>query len=272
MPSRNAVRATLLFAGAALLPTASLAQETTLTVFAAASLTEPFTALGASFEGSHPGIRVRFNFAGSQQLVLQLQQGAKADLFASADERWMQTARDSGLVDGEPAIFVRNRLVVVVPRMNPAAINRLQDLARVGVKLVVAADAVPIGRYTRQMLARLSAMPGFGKGYAAQVLSNVVSYEENVKGIVAKVELGEADAGVVYRSDATGPSATRVMSISIPDGANVIAQYPIAIVHMSSQQELARAFLDLVESAEGQAQLEKGGFVPVGPTAGVTAP
>jgi molybdate transport system substrate-binding protein len=273
MRSRSAARATLLLAGAVSLPRVSVAQEaSTLTVFAAASLTEPFTALGASFDGSHPGTKVRFNFAGSQQLVLQLQQGAKADVFASADERWMQTAQDSGLVEGEPSIFARNRLVVVVPRTNPAAINRLQDLARSGVKVVIAADAVPVGHYTRQMLAGLSAVPGFSKDYAARVLSNVVSYEDNVKGIVAKVQLGEADAGVVYRSDATGPSATQVTSIGIPDSANVIAQYPIALVHGGSEQELAQAFLQLVESAEGQARLEKAGFIRVGSATGATAP
>src|SRR5262245_54815307 len=123
----SALAASSLLWGSA--PSLSAQQATTLTVFAAASLTDAFTRLGKSFEADHPGSTVRFNFAGSQQLVLQIQQGAKADVFASADERWMQTARDSGLVEGEPVLFARNELVVVVPVANPAGIKRLQDLA-----------------------------------------------------------------------------------------------------------------------------------------------
>jgi molybdate transport system substrate-binding protein len=242
-------------------------QPMTLTVFAAASLTEPFSRLGKSFEAQHPGTTVRFNFAGSQQLVLQIQQGAKADVFASADERWMQTAKDSGLVEGEPVLFARNALMVIVPRANPARIRRLQDLARSGVKVVIAAEAVPVGQYTRQMLDKLSAQPGFGSKYRQQVLANVASYEENVKGVVAKVQLGEADAGVVYRSDATGSVASQLTTLEIPEVANVIASYPIAVVRGAPSPELARTFLALVESAEGQEALRSAGFIPVKPEA-----
>ncbi len=238
-------------------------RSTTLTVFAAASLTEPFTSLGKSFEAAHPGTTVRFNFTGSQQLVLQIQQGAKADVFASADERWMQTAKDSGLVEGEPALFAHNELVVIVPVANPAGIQRLQDLSRSGVKLVIAAEAVPVGHYTREMLAKLSSHPGFGSKYGQQVLANVASYEENVKGVIAKVELGEADAGVVYRSDATGAGASQVSVLTIPDAANVIASYPIAVVRGAPSPELAKAFVELVRSAPGQESLKKSGFRPV---------
>lgn len=247
--------------------TAIAQQSTTLTVFAAASLTEPFSRLGKSLEAKHPGTTVRFNFAGSQQLVLQIQQGAKADVFASADERWMRTARDSGLVEGEPVIFARNALVVIVPRANPARIRRLQDLARSGAKVVIAAEAVPVGQYTRQMLDRLSAQPGFGTKYRQQVLANVASYEENVKGVVAKVQLGEADAGVVYRSDATGSVASQLSTLEIPEAANVLASYPIAVVRGAPSPEAARAFLALVESAEGQEVLRSAGFIPMKPGA-----
>jgi molybdate transport system substrate-binding protein len=240
-------------------------QATTLTVFAAASLAEPFSRLGKSFEADHPGTTIRFNFAGSQQLVLQMQQGAKADVFASADERWMQAAKDSGLVDGEPVLFARNELVVVLPIANPAGIKRLQDLSRSGIKLVIAADAVPVGRYTREMLGKLSAQPGFGPKYGQQVLANVASYEDNVKGVIAKVQLGEADAGVVYRSDATGSGASQVSVLAIPEAANVIASYPIAVIRGASSPELAGAFVELVRSAAGQESLKKSGFTAAQP-------
>ena len=240
-------------------------RTTTLTVFAAASLTEPFSRLGKSFEAAHPGTTVRFNFSGSQQLFLQIQQGAKADVLASADARWMQTAKDSGLVEGEPVLFARNELVVIVPVANPAGIKRLQDLSRSGVKLVIAADAVPVGHYTREMLARLSSQPEFGSNYAQQVLANIASYEENVKGVIAKVQLGEADAGVVYRSDAKGPGASQVSVLTIPDVANVIASYPIVVLRGAPSPELAKAFVALVRSAPGQESLEKSGFRAVEP-------
>ena len=240
-------------------------RTTTLTVFAAASLTEPFTRLGKNFAAAHPGTTIRFNFTGSQQLVLQIQQGAKADVFASADERWMETANDSGLVEGEPVVFARNELVVIVPVANPSGIKRLQDLARAGVKLVIAADVVPVGRYTRQMLDKLSSQPGFGAKYGQQALANVASYEENVKGIVAKVQLGEADAGVVYRSDATGSVASQLTTLEIPEAANVIASYPIAVVRGAASPVLAKAFVELVESATGQESLKKAGFMAVQP-------
>ena len=239
-------------------------RSTTLTVFAAASLTEPFTSLGKSFEAAHPGTTVRFNFTGSQQLVLQIQQGAKADVFASADERWMQTAKDSGLVEGEPVLFARNELVVIVPVANPAGIKRLQDLSRSGVKLVIAAEAVPVGHYTREMLAKLSSQPGFGSKYGQQVLANVASYEENVKGVDREGRSSERRTpGVVYRSDATGAGASQVTVLTIPDAANVIASYPIAVVRGAPSPELAKAFVELVRSAPGQESLKKSGFRPV---------
>ena len=152
---------------------------------------------------SHPGLTVRFNFAGSQQLALQIEQGAPADVFASADQRWMSYATEKGLVDGRRQVFARNRLVAIVPRTNPARIGSLQDLARRGIKLVLAAEAVPAGKYSREALQNLAGAPGFPPEYDRRVLANVVSQEENVKAVVAKVQLGEADAGLVYRSDVT---------------------------------------------------------------------
>src|SRR5207247_7756162 len=135
----------------------------------------------------------RLNLAGSQQLAAQIEQGARADLFASADARWMAYLATRDLLDGAPRVFARNRLVVIVPRTNPARIGRLQDLARRGVKLVLGAPAVPVGQYSREALRNLSRIDGFGADYARRVLANLVSEEENVKSVVGKVQLGEAD-------------------------------------------------------------------------------
>lgn len=232
-----------------------------LSVFAASSLTEALHEIADSLTARDPDLRIEFNFAGSQLLALQIQHGAAADVFASADERWMQVARDSGLIAGTPQTFVRNRLVVIVPNTNPARIETLQDLARAGVKLVLAADAVPAGRYTREAIAGLARLPGYPSDYAQRVLANVVSNEENVRSVAAKVHLGEADAGFVYVSDVTPGVARTVRRLTIPDSANVIATYPIAVVCHAPHPEAARAFIDFVLSPSGQAVLVKRGFL-----------
>lgn len=234
----------------------------TLTVYAAASLTDAFRELGRALEASHPGLTVQFSFAGSQQLALQIEQGAPADVFASADQRWMSYTVEKGLVVGESAIFARNRLVAIVPRTNPARIGGLPDLARRGTKIVLAAEAVPAGKYSRAALEKLSATPGFPPEYARRVLANVVSQEENVKAVVAKVQLGEADAGLVYRSDVT-PSVSRyVRVLEIGDPYNAIASYPIAVLKDARNAEAARWFVELVSSVPGQQTLERHGLLP----------
>jgi molybdate transport system substrate-binding protein len=233
-----------------------------LTVFAAASLKDAFSEVAGVLARRNPPIAVRYNFAGSQQLVLQLQQGARADVFASADQRLMQTARDGGLVAGTPAIVARNRLLVITPAANPGRVDRLQDLSRRGLKLVLAAEAVPAGKYAREALGRLTAAPGFGSDYSGRVLRNVVSHEENVKAVVTKVQLGEADAGIVYVSDVTAAVRHAVHVIEIPDQYNVIATYPIAVLQGTGQPDAARAFVEFVLSAEGQAILARQGFLP----------
>jgi len=237
-------------------------QRAELTVFAAVSLKDAFEDVATALARRTPPIAVRYNFSGSQQLVLQLQHGARADVFASADERWMQTARDGGLVAGTPAIFARNRLIVITPAANPGRVDRLQDLSRRGLKLVLAAEAVPAGKYTREALARLAAAPGFGSDYPSRVLRNVVSQEENVKGVVTKVQLGEADAGIVYVSDVTAAVRHAVRTIEIPEQYNAIATYPIAVLQGTRQPDAARAFVEFVLSAEGQGILERQGFLP----------
>ena len=162
--------AALLSLGAAT-PVAAQRAPATLTVFAAASLTDAFGELGRQLEQQSPGLTVVFNFAGSQQLALQLEQGAAADVFASADQRWMGYAQEHELIEGDPQIFARNRLVVIVPKTNPARIGGLPDLTRRGTKIVLAAEAVPVGKYSREALHNLAAAPGFPADYDTRVLA-----------------------------------------------------------------------------------------------------
>lgn len=254
----------LLVALATLVPLpAHAAAQAHLRVFAATSLTDAFGEIARTFESRHPDVDVQLNFAGSQQLVAQLEQGAGADVFASADDRWMGYARDHGLLSGAPASFTRNQLVLIVPKFNPARIKRLQDLQKSGIKFVTCINAVPVGHYTRQVLNNLSGLPGFDPHYAQRVLANVVSEEENVKSIASKVQLGEADAGFLYRSDVTPGLARYVHTIPIPDEANVIASYPIATVARTARLVDAQAFVALVLSDEGQRVLTRWGFLPL---------
>jgi molybdate transport system substrate-binding protein len=240
--------------------------EPTLTVYAAASLTDAFGELGQMLERGHPALRVRFNFAGSQQLAAQLEAGAPADVFASADQRWMDYAKEKHLVTGATPVFARNRLIVIVLRTNPGRITGLQDLAREGTKIVMAAEAVPVGRYGRAVIRKLAGAPGFPTDYDRHVLRNVVSEEENVRGVIAKVQLGEADAGVVYRSDVSPAVARHVRVLEIPDAYNVLASYPIAVLAAAPNPEAARLFLQLVLSSAGQSVLQRHGLLP-GPSA-----
>jgi len=233
-----------------------------LTVFAAASLKDAFSEAAAVLGKRNPPIAVRYSFAGSQQLVLQLEQGAAADVFALADQRWMQVAQDSGLVAGSPVVFARNRLVVITPASNPGRIDRLEDLGKRGLKLVLGAEAVPVGKYSREALGRLGDAPGFEADYSKRVLRNLVSEEENVKSVVSKVQLGEADAGIVYVSDVTPSVRKAVRTIEIPDPYNVVATYPIAVLRQSQQPAAARAFVEYFTSAEGQAVLARHGLLP----------
>jgi molybdate transport system substrate-binding protein len=238
-------------------------ESATLHVFAAASLTEAFDEIGRAFEASHPGVTVVYNFAGSQQLAQQILEGAPADVFASASSQQMDALIHAGRVAaGSAQPFARNRLVVVFPAGAPAALQRLQDLARPGLKLALAAREVPVGQYSLDFLDKAASQPGFGPGYRDAVLRNVVSYEENVKAVVAKVSLGEADAGIVYLSDLSGENAAGLARLEIPQELNVTASYPIAAVREGGQAELARSFIDFVLGAEGQAVLVRHNFLP----------
>jgi len=232
-----------------------------LTVFAAASLSEAFQEIRATFE-KREGISVKFNFAGSQQLAAQIEHGADADLFASADERWMNFLSEKLLLAGKPVSFARNQLVVIFPKKNRVGIKSLQDLAKPGVKLVLAAQAVPVGKYSREMFAKLSKMQEFERDYGSKVLKNVVSEEEDVKAIVSKISIDEADAGVVYATDVTSKISESVATFAIPDRANVTALYPISVLKSTRQQKGSQAFLDFVASGEGQKILKRRGFLP----------
>jgi molybdate transport system substrate-binding protein len=228
----------------------------TLNVFAAQSLAESFAAIGKAFEERHPGVRVQLNLAGSSVLATQIEQAAPADVFASADLPQMERVASQRLAH-EARLFARNAPVVVVPPDNPARIEDLRDLARPGVKVVLYADDVPIGRYARQVLANLGTQLG-DPGYEGRVLANTVSRESNVRAALTKVEIGEADASIVYRTDASTNAAVR--AIDIPTAANVVAEYPIAVLTAARDRALAQAFVAFVLGPEGQRILRDAGF------------
>jgi len=233
-----------------------------LLVHAAASLTDAFSALGDEFRAAYPGVQVTFNFAGSQQLAQQLAAGAPGDVFASANQRQMDAAMEAGRVAPDAAqTFVRNRLVVIVPAENHAGLVTLRDLTQPGIKLVLAAEEVPVGGYSLDFLNRAAASDEYGGDYRGAVLGNVVSYEENVRAVLSKVALGEADAGIVYMSDITGGTADHVGRIDIPDDLNTIAQYPVAVMLDAPNPVLAQAFVDYVLGPDGQAILAEYGFI-----------
>lgn len=233
--------------------------EDELTVFAAASLTDAFNEIGRAFE-EEQGVTVTFNFAGSQALVTQIAEGADADVFASANLAQMERAVEEGVIAGDWRTFVRNKLVIIVPSDNPAGITGPADLANEGLKITLAAEDVPAGQYTRQMLDLLAAGSAVPDGYVEAVKNNIVSNESNVRQVVTKVQLGEADAGIVYSTDVTSDVRQDVQTIQIPDEFNVIADYPIALVE-DGNADLGNAFIDFLLSEEGQQILQEYGFI-----------
>src|SRR4051812_27206333 len=174
-----------------------------LTVFAASSLTDAFNEIGQAFQQSYPGVTPKFNFAASTALRQQIEQGARADVFASADQVQMEMAKKSGVIAGEDRLFAKNKLVLIYPTANPGKVSSVQDLARPGLKFVLTDRYVPIGAYARQALESMSKDPQFGPDFATRVLANLKSEELNVRAVVTKVQLGEADAAIVYATDVT---------------------------------------------------------------------
>lgn len=232
-----------------------------LKVFVASSLKASFTEIKSKYEASHAGITISYDFDGSQILENQLANGAAADIFASADQLHMQKASDAGLV-GTSQIFAKNKLIVIVPRNNPAKIYSLKDLANKGVKIDVADASVPAGQYSLQILDNLSKSAGYGLAYENSVKANIVSRETNVEAVVQKVQLGEADAGIVYQTDVTPAIADKVSVIDIPENLNVIAEYPIAVTKHTANANEAQAFVRYILSSDGQAALAKYHFIP----------
>ncbi len=240
----------------------------TLVVFAAASLHESLAEIGERFEEKNPGVHVELNLAGSQQLAQQLAHGAPADVLATANHKTMDVSVGSGRVAaGSPTGLVRNRLVVIYPAGNPAGIHELADLARPGVRLVLADGRVPAGQYSLDLLDRAARDPALGPAFRRGVLANVVSYEHTVRAVLVKVALGEGDAGVVYHSDLAAGQADRLGTIEIPPALGPVAEYWIAPLADSRRHALAEAFVRLAVSAEGQGILASYGFQPLDETA-----
>jgi molybdate transport system substrate-binding protein len=224
---------------------------TRLTVFAAASLTETFPTIDR---------KPRYSFGGSDQLAFQIRQGAPADVYAAASPTYTQLLYRQGLLD-RPVVFATNRLIVLVPRSNPGHVRSVYDLRRPGLEVVIGDPTVPIGAYTRRVLRTL--------GIASDVLENVVSQATDVKAIVSQVALGQADAGLVYRTDSE-PAASRTRTIALPRSAQPPVRYELALVAHGNHRDAAQAFVDEVLSTRGRAALQRAGFglptAPPGPS------
>jgi molybdate transport system substrate-binding protein len=238
-------------------PGATLAS---LTVFAAASLNKPFSIMGQAWAAQHPGSELTFSFDSSSALRAQIEEGAPVDVFASADLRNPQALVEDCLAPGPPIVFATNRLVIVVPMANPAGIDSPDELATPGVRIVAAGEDVPITKYSEQVLAKLAALADAPDGYIDAVNANIVSREDNVAAVLAKLELGEGDAGIVYTSDAANSEG--VTPVLFPDEANVVAQFGAVSVADTDSSEGAAAFLDYLDGAEAQAILGQFGFLP----------
>ncbi|HEY8633908.1 MAG TPA: molybdate ABC transporter substrate-binding protein [Candidatus Dormibacteraeota bacterium] len=221
----------------------------TASVFAAASLTASFNAIGTAFQAAHPGVTIKFNFGGTPTLVTQIEQGASADVLASADTTNMDKLKTDGFTAGTPQVFAHNKLEIVVAAGNPKGITGLADLTKPGVIYITEAPTVPAGKYALQILAN------------ANVKVTPKSLETDVKSVVSKIQLGEADAGIVYVTDVTA-AGNKVAGVPIPDSVNVIATYPVVAVKGTKNADIANAFIAYVLSADGQATLQSFGFLP----------
>jgi molybdate transport system substrate-binding protein len=235
-------------------------QGRTLTILAASSLIDAFGELGKTFEKRNEGVTVKQSFESSSTLLTQIQQGAPADVFASAATEEMDTAVKDGLVAGEPQVFVKNREIIMVPNDNPADITEFEDVANPGVKLALAQKDVPAADYALQVLDKADAQ--YGDDFEKRVLSNVVSREADVRASVNRVVVGDADATFGYKSDYTPDIRSRVKVVQIPPDLNIIATYPIAALEGAEDPELAKKWVELVTSKEGQRVLKKWNFEP----------
>ena len=227
-------------------------------MFAAASLKKAFAEVQTAYEAANPGTTLTLSFDASSALRTQIEQGAPADVFASADMANPQKLVDGGFATGPVTSFAGNTLTVIVPAANPGGVATPADLARAGLKVVAAGDDVPITKYANQLIGNLAGEAGYPADFAAKVRANIVSEEDNVAAVVAKIELGEGDAAIVYGTDAR--NSTKVTPVAVPDGANVPATYGAVAVKASSNPEAAAAFVAWLAGPDGQAILAKHGF------------
>ncbi len=239
-----------------MLATGCAADSQTITIFAASSLTDAFSELATAYEAENPEIDVLLNFAGSSQLAAQLQEGIVGDIFASANPAQMAAVIKTGRISADSVqTFATNWLTLIVPSDNPANLTTFEELAKPNVQLILAARGVPVRVYTDEMVARVSS-----ETFSPNFYNNLVSEEDNVRVVVAKIALGEADAGIVYVSDVTADIASRVQAIAIPAEQNVLATYPIAPLTDANNPALAQQFIDFVLSEKGQAILARWGL------------
>jgi molybdate transport system substrate-binding protein len=239
---------------------ASSAAPAGLTIYAASSLKAVMAKVQTAYEAANPGTTLSISTDSSSALETKIEQGAPADVFLSADTANPQKLVDKGLAAGAVTKFAGNLLTVIVPMANPAGIQTPADLARPGIKVVAAGDAVPITKYAAQLVANLATQPGYPADFVASYTANIVSREDNVAAVVAKIELGEGDAGIVYVTDAK--TSTKVMTIAVPDAANVPATYGGVVVKASPNVAAAQAFLTWFAGPDGQAILASFGFLP----------
>jgi molybdate transport system substrate-binding protein len=233
--------------------------STHLVVFAAASLTRVLQSVQPAFESSHPGVTLTMSPGASSALRVQIEQGAPADVFLSADTVNAQALVSERLTSGPAIPFAGNELTMIVPVANPAHLGSPADLARPGIRIVAAGPQVPITKYANQVVVKLAEQPGYGPDFAARYAANVVSHEDDVSAVVAKVALGEGDAAIVYETDAK--SSSQVRALPIPATANVPATYAGVVVASTAHVADARAFLDWLAGPGGRAILERFGFL-----------
>lgn len=239
---------------------ATAAAHAELTIYGAASLKGVLERVKSAYETANPGTNLTVSTDSSSTLETQIEQGAPADAFLSADTTNPQKLVDKGLTDGPAVSFARNSLTIIVPTANAAGIRTPADLSRTGVKVIAAGDAVPITKYATQLVANLARQAGYPTNFVAAYIANVASKEDNVKAVVAKIELGEGDAGIVYVTDAK--ASTKVATVDVPDSANVPATYSGVVVKASRNATAAKAFVTWFAGPDGQAILISFGFLP----------
>ncbi|MGZ6295609.1 MAG: molybdate ABC transporter substrate-binding protein [Candidatus Limnocylindrales bacterium] len=244
---------------------AALSSDSTgsLTVYAAASLTAAFNDIKAAYQTANPGLTLSMAYGSSSALETQIEQGAPADVLASADTTNPQQLVDTGLAAGAITTFAGNLLTVIVPPANPGGVQTPADLAKANLKVIAAGDAVPITKYANQLVANLAKQPGYPPAFVAQYSANLVSKEDDVAAVTVKIALGEGDAAIVYMTDAK-TAAGKVATVAVPAAANVPASYGAVVIKASANPTAAAAFVAWLAGPDGQAILARYGFLPPG--------